>query len=331
MPDRSTAIEFTFPRGYPTTEGTVKLLAEAVRFYHTHPVIRRRAREITAGIPSMDYDADIEAVWSFLHENVKYMRDPLFAEYVTSPVELDRQVDEGQAAEDCEGVSLYAATLLAAMGIESEFVIMGRNPQKPQRFTHCALRVKNPRTKQWTEFDLVGAWAYPGRFTLGDSMVSTSGPVEYWSLDGVKEGGIGDLFGDCPGVSGDLFDDCLGDSFDDLQNVKKYGGPAADTVSTLGPYGMIIGGLFKGATALADTQIKPSENKPVAFGTTIPKTVKPQAGKGTSASSASTASQAASIATQQRQLQQTQQATTLRTGVLLVGAALLGAKLLGVI
>lgn len=246
------------PGGYATTTWTIKFMCDVVAAEHTDPMLRRRYRELTYGLPSMDYEGEIRAVWDFVVGNIRYQRDPLGAEHITSPKEIDRQIrEEGAAAEDCESIALYAATLFAAGGLRSEFEIQGRNPAFPERFSHCALRVLNPTSKQWTSFDPVGAFAYPG-FGLGDTLAVPGDPVQHFALTGERT---------MDGLLGELF----GDSATDLQNVKLVGDPIAKAAMGFGPYGAIIGGLFEAGTGIAQAVVgeprapqKPQPSPPTA-------------------------------------------------------------------
>lgn len=247
-PSRQIVTQYNFASGYPTTTGTIEVMAELVRSRHTHPVIRARARQIVAGLQPMDIDGEIRAVWDFIMGNVRYVRDPIFAEFITDPLELDHQVDEGLAMEDCEGIETYAATILASIGIPSEFETQGRDPSKPKKFRHCAMRVQNPRTKAWVSFDPVGAWEFPGQFDLGDSLHVPGHPLERFGLDGKRADALG-------GFLADLLGDALGDAYSNEQQAKGIVNPIADGAMAFGPYGMLVGGLAKGGLAIADAEI----------------------------------------------------------------------------
>src|SRR5438874_11348942 len=123
MYQRGTLQRFDYPDGESMTVGTLRTMAQLVRTQSEHPRIRARARRVLAdaGVASMDYDGMLRAVFAFVRDHVRYVRDPVGAEYVTDPVELDYQIDDGDAAEDCESLALYAATLLASIGMVSEF------------------------------------------------------------------------------------------------------------------------------------------------------------------------------------------------------------------
>lgn len=230
------------PGGYATTARTLEEMAAIVRREHTDPNIRTLYRAITYGLPSMDYDAEIAAVWNFILGHVRYQRDPIGAEHVTLPTEMVRQInEEGLAAEDCESLATFAATLFAAGGIPSRFDAMGSVPGK---FSHCALQVQNPRTKEWTSFDPIGAWGYPGSFGLGDTLAVDGGERELWDLDGDR---VDSLSG--------FLDGLFGDSASDLATVKAVGDPIASVIGKLGPYGALVGGAWQLSTGAAQLAV----------------------------------------------------------------------------
>ena len=62
-----------FPSGYPTTAGTLRLLARLVRENEAHPRIRARARQIVGHLPSIDVDGEIAAIWEWVTTRVRYV------------------------------------------------------------------------------------------------------------------------------------------------------------------------------------------------------------------------------------------------------------------
>lgn len=168
---------------------TLQEMARQVREYRSHERLRTRVRQIMAdaGVESGDYDGEIRAIWDFVCKNVRYQRDPIGAEHITGPLAIDEQIDEGYAAEDCESIVTYAATLFAANGTWSEFEIYGFDPGEPTKFTHVALAIRPNGTAgasgRWVIFDTVGACHRQG-FGLGDTVWRPGLPIERWSLEG---------------------------------------------------------------------------------------------------------------------------------------------------
>lgn len=265
MYQRGTLQRFDYPDGESMTVGTLRTMAALVRKQSEDPRIRARARAVlaAAGVASMDYDGMIRAVFDFVRDHVRYVRDPVGAEYVTDPVELDHQIDDGDACEDCESLALYASTLLASIGIVSEFETQAKDPRDPERATHCSLQVRNPRNGQWVSFDLVGAAAYPGAFDLGDTLAKPGERVERWNLDGektTKETTMRRMHLAGLISASDFGDDGMsGDAVSTITEVGKSTAAGAAEGSALGPWGAVIGGVL----SLGGSLVSAISGKPI--------------------------------------------------------------------
>lgn len=192
LPDSVKVLQM--PAGYAGTVATVKLFGELVRRRYQHPRIRTRARELFQGTGMRDFQERLQRLFDFIVGHVTYMPNPLGVQHVTDPVRLDEEIEAGTAAESCAGISVYAATVLAAAGIPADFEIMGWDPNKQTQFRHIALRVRGPGN-QAVEFDPVGTMAYPDQFGLGDTLAREDLPVQFWDLDGGRlEGTEEDVF-----------------------------------------------------------------------------------------------------------------------------------------
>jgi len=243
---------FPFDAGYPATVGTVQLMARCIREGAQDPAIRARARELFRGLASFDSDGEIRAVWNHVLANVRYQRDPVGAEHLTMAGELDRQVDDGDAAEDCDGMVLYAGALLGAAGIPVLLETQGRRADEPTKFTHVALQAVNPETKQLTSFDPVAALKYPG-FSLGDTVHQPGEPIERWDLDGRKVPTMSGLFDESIFFESDDSDDSMGCAFGDIGDgsfdvnklLKGLFEGGKGIASAFGPTGEVVAGLIQ--------------------------------------------------------------------------------------
>lgn len=247
-----------FVAGYPATEGTIRWMGEIARRASVDARIRQRARQLTVGLPAFDHDAEIARVYEFVLGHVRYLRDPDGVEYMTDPVELDRQVDEGTAAEDCEGMILYALSLLASMGIPGLFAAHGFDSRLQRQFSHCSAVVINPRTKRATWFDPVGALEFPGSFGLGDTVYRAGAPLGLWDLDGNKvtmsefrelfgSGGLGCVCRGGLGCScdgGSLRAIALGD-LDYEKLVRSVLDEGKKFAPLIGPWGLVASGVIQ--------------------------------------------------------------------------------------
>lgn len=180
MPSRVDQIQV--PAGYAGTKDVVALMGDLVQRGLQHPRIRARAKSLVNGLAPGDFLNRVAAVWQFVLGRITYVGNPLGTQHLTAPETLDEEIDAGDAAECCASISVYAASLLASIGIPSVFVIVGFDPKQPDTFQHCYLEVLDKRSHQTLPFDAVGAMFYPDEFGLGD-VLKVDGPVQRWTID----------------------------------------------------------------------------------------------------------------------------------------------------
>lgn len=250
--------------GYAGTVQTLQEMAQIAREQRTSPQLRRRAAQILAQLPPRSDGIDVlQAVWDFVTSSILYVRDPIGVEWITDPEELDLEIDEANAFEDCESIELYVMTLLASIGILSAFEIQAKDEERPGVFTHCALRVRVPRSTDadgvswWIAFDPVG-FHYFADFQLGDSLQRPGEAVELWSIDGeridpmlMRRGAAGGAFGAAFGDAGQATDHkqktATGTAPQGMSTEDIIGTVLNTTAQILpyaGPVGGIVGGLI---------------------------------------------------------------------------------------
>lgn len=91
-----------------------------------HPDVVTIAKQITQDCDSRDDRCELLAIYEAvkngdprvapLRSGVRYVRDPRFADYFTSPVDLLRQCVHGACAGDCDDHCMLIAALTAALG-----------------------------------------------------------------------------------------------------------------------------------------------------------------------------------------------------------------------
>lgn len=181
------------PTGYPATDAALRRMVDLVRQDYVKPRIRARARQLLAGLGLADFRGRLRAIWNFILDHITYLPNPVGAQHLTSPEELDRQIDENEAGEACASVCAYAAALLAAAGVQSYFAAIGWIEGQPRRFRHVALIAIDPRTRSLVWFDPVAAWAYAG-FELGETLWRPGLPLQLrHTLTGEIESGAGPM------------------------------------------------------------------------------------------------------------------------------------------
>ena len=149
------AIATWSPGGDLQTWATVMRMRRLARQGMVHPVVRRQALEIVAGIPGRDADAQIAALHQWLARHSWFVRDPKIAELLVSPwqqlADLTRQ---GILTYDCDDAAMLAAALGGAIGLRARFVVVGfRSRSAP--FRHVWTELSPPvRPPRWTALDV---------------------------------------------------------------------------------------------------------------------------------------------------------------------------------
>lgn len=85
-----------------------------------NPYVRQVALAIVGPTTNNNLQFQVSQLVNFVKRNVTYVRDPAFAEWLTSPVSMLQQIGQGQRAQgDCDDHVLLLNSLLGAMGIEA--------------------------------------------------------------------------------------------------------------------------------------------------------------------------------------------------------------------
>ena len=152
--------------------------------YKIHPTVRELALKLTRNLPQKDYGGEQRALWSYVKNSIRYVRDIHGVETVQSPL---KTLEYG--AGDCDDKSTLLAALLESLGHTTRFAALGF---KPGQLCHVLVESK-----------------------LGDRWVplETTEPVELgWSPPRIVER-IYDRHGD---LSGNIFSNIWG-------GIKKVG------------------------------------------------------------------------------------------------------------
>jgi transglutaminase-like putative cysteine protease len=100
--------------------------------------IRRLVEQICAPLAQGDYAGECLALYYWVCQNIRYMRDPLEVEFVKEP----ERVLETRAG-DCDDMATLLAAMVMACGNRCRFVLVGF--QKGKGPSHVYLEVISPR------------------------------------------------------------------------------------------------------------------------------------------------------------------------------------------
>lgn len=133
-PQRS-EVFFTLRAGVPGTRQSLEIMASVVRGYEHDPTVQDQARSIVSFLPGRAHEHEVNAVFEWVRDNVRYVGGPLDVEQVHTP---DVTLEDQQGK--CTDQSVLLASLLRSLGYGVKFVATAY--QIPGVFEHVYVKVK---------------------------------------------------------------------------------------------------------------------------------------------------------------------------------------------
>ena len=128
------------PSGVDGVRATLKLMSALVKGSKKSAIVRAKAVALTQGLKQKDRIGEIRALWGFVKNNIRYVRDIRNVETVHTPEQILRQ-----EAGDCDDKALLLAAMLESIGHPSAFWAIGK---EPGRFSHV-LAMTRVGAKKW--------------------------------------------------------------------------------------------------------------------------------------------------------------------------------------
>ena len=116
------------------TRETVRVMAELAQAGAMHPGLLVDARRAVrnAGLASKDYAGELEAVFDYVRNNVRYVLDPRAYEYVQHPAWT--LYTDGQG--DCDDSTTLIGALAMQLGHGFSIRTIRADPSRPDEFSH---------------------------------------------------------------------------------------------------------------------------------------------------------------------------------------------------
>lgn len=109
----------------------------------TTPRIREQALAIVGAVPGKDFRSEMDRIFVFVRDNIRYTRDIVNVETVQTPA---KTLDYKQG--DCDDQVVLLAALLESVGIEARFKAVGFTPG---HFQHVYLEARD--NGEWIGLD----------------------------------------------------------------------------------------------------------------------------------------------------------------------------------
>ena len=113
---------------------TLSAMSSLVKAYKVNALVRRTATDIVHSWPEKDYPGEVQALQTWVRDNIRYTQDVNGVETLQTPdVLLDSR------SGDCDDKSILLASLLESIGHPTRFVALG---YEPGVFVHVLVEVQ---------------------------------------------------------------------------------------------------------------------------------------------------------------------------------------------
>lgn len=147
--------------GYSGAPQTVAVMRKSALDDANHYDTRQLAEIVCEGLDSKDYTSEYMALYYFLIQRTRYMRDPRRTELVRAPYIISRQIMAGHRPSlDCDDMATWLAAAITAVGGRAEFCTVAFANmfyQGEQQYSHVFTRALEPRTRTMIVLDPVAA------------------------------------------------------------------------------------------------------------------------------------------------------------------------------
>lgn len=159
-----------------TQRQALALLAQMTRRATTDPKVVLTARAIVQDCPSRDDECELQAIFDAvrsgdrrvkaLKKGVRYVSDPIFADFFQGPARLLKSCENGACSGDCDEHGALVAALAGAVGFRSGLRAWG--PKGSQNYEHVYSCVAGNKLKPandpraWLGMDTTVSYASVG-------------------------------------------------------------------------------------------------------------------------------------------------------------------------
>lgn len=144
------------PAGREGVRDTLSYMRAFAEEYKIHPAVRTLALSLVRTLPQKDYAGEVCAVWDYVKNRVRYVRDIRGVETLQTPV---KTLEYGQG--DCDDKSTLLASMLGSLGHLTRFRAVGFGPR-----SLCHVLVDVYDGQKWialeTTEDINLGWTPPG-------------------------------------------------------------------------------------------------------------------------------------------------------------------------
>ena len=136
---------------------TVTKMKQIITGSSRNPYVREWAKKIMGRVEVNNKKAEASAIFDFVRDHVRYTKDPLGFEYITTPpalLEDIRLYTEGRGERpvgDCDDMTVLSLSLLKAIGFHVAIKVVSFTPSKKFGHVYGLVQIGH----EWIPFDCV--------------------------------------------------------------------------------------------------------------------------------------------------------------------------------
>jgi transglutaminase-like putative cysteine protease len=108
---------------------TMYVMRDLVRKSINDRFIKDTAVKIIRDIPPQDELKQIEKIFNYVRDNIKYVKDIYGVEEIQTPSRMIKNIEQKKAFGDCDDMALTLASLLHNTGFKTRFVVIATTPK----------------------------------------------------------------------------------------------------------------------------------------------------------------------------------------------------------
>jgi hypothetical protein len=147
--------------GYNGAPQTIALMSKVALEDAKHFETRQLAEAVCEGLDSKDYVSEYLALYYFLLQRTRYMRDPRRTELVRAPWVISKQILSGHRPScDCDDMGTWLAAAVLAVGGTAQFATVAFNNAffgNERQYGHVFTCAIEPKTRTRIILDPVAA------------------------------------------------------------------------------------------------------------------------------------------------------------------------------
>jgi len=128
---------------------TLKIMGRLVREYRASPTIYGLSRSLIQKVPQKSWRGEVDALFYFVRDSIRYVKDPVGAEAVQLPT-ITLEIKSG----DCDDKVTLLSSLLEAIGHPTRFCAV--KVDGGSRYSHVFLQTKVG--KRWVSLETSEPW-----------------------------------------------------------------------------------------------------------------------------------------------------------------------------